>query len=213
MIKYASQWSVGSGKGDLERKTAEMIKSAVYFTAGAQNPPKQVKFDFYYMHCVNCSIFFPTFNAQPWLSQANKIRLLEWKGYLDLVMYASRRSPAPLLDEIANYAPKKPSTKNSPSEAAAGGQTSWPGIFQRLFEYGDDGHAVKLGRAVAHGQAFCEKYEKDGEEWCVVKGDMWEKIGHMVIDSVEDKGATWVRSAGFKEAWEEYGDRDVSGRL
>lgn len=46
-IKYASQWSVATE--ELEQKTVEMTNAAVYFTGGAQHPPKQVKFDFYYM--------------------------------------------------------------------------------------------------------------------------------------------------------------------
>jgi Questin oxidase-like len=40
MIKYASQWTVSPE--NLERKTVEMINNAIYFTAAAQNPPKQV---------------------------------------------------------------------------------------------------------------------------------------------------------------------------
>lgn len=147
------------------------------------------------MHCVNSSIFFPTFNAQPWLSEASKVRLLKFKGYLDLTMYASRRSPALFLNEISDYVP----AKKDPS------QTSWEGIFTRLFEYEDDGHAVKLGRAVANAKKVSKAYE--GEPWVKVKGGMWEKLGNMVIDSVEDTGATWARSVGFDEAWVEYKDR------
>src|SRR4051794_3139315 len=40
MIHYAKQWTVSPG--ELEKKTVEMINSAVYFTAAAQHPPKQV---------------------------------------------------------------------------------------------------------------------------------------------------------------------------
>ena len=40
MISYAKQWSVS--EDDLEEKTAEMINTAIYFTAAAQRPPKQV---------------------------------------------------------------------------------------------------------------------------------------------------------------------------
>ena len=89
MIKYASQFKVGSD--ELAEKTAEMMNAAIYYTAGAQHPPKQVKFDFYFMHCVNCSIFFPTFSKASWITAENKARLLEWKGRLDLCMYPSRR--------------------------------------------------------------------------------------------------------------------------
>lgn len=69
----------------------------------------------------------------------------------------------------------------------------------------DDGHAVKLGRAVAHGEVVSSKYED--QDWCKIKGFMWLKIGNMVIDSVEDDGEYWARSVGFDEAWEKYQDR------
>ena len=130
MISYAKQWTVFPDQ--LEAKTAEMINNAIYYTAAAQKPPKQVKFDFYYMHCVNSSIFFPTFNAQSWLSTTNKVRLLKFKAYIDLAMYASRRSPPLLLEEISTYVPKK----------LEKGDAEWPGLFGRLFEFHDE-----IGRA------------------------------------------------------------------
>lgn len=40
MFKLATQWSVT--EDNLEEKTAEMINNAIYFTAAAQHPPKQV---------------------------------------------------------------------------------------------------------------------------------------------------------------------------
>lgn len=199
MLSYTSQWIVTPET--LEEKTAEMINNSIYFTAAAQHPPKQVKIDFYYMHYVNSSIFYPTFNAQSWLSIENKVRMLQWKGYLDLAMYASRRSPPLLLNEITDYEPVKP-------EAA-----DWNGIFTRLFEFQDDGHAVKLGRAVRNGELICGKWAKGEGEWMKVKGGMWEKIGNMLIDSVEDSGAHWARSVGFEEAWKEYGDRKGKSQL
>ncbi|KAL8693477.1 MAG: hypothetical protein Q9218_001708 [Villophora microphyllina] len=191
MIKYASQWTVRVDELDL--KTAEMTNAAVYFTGGAQHPPKQIKFDFYYMHCVNCSIFFSSFLKAPWITPQNKVRLLQFKGWLDLAMYASRRAPEPLLDEITKYKPKH-----------AEGE-SWDGIFKRVVEHEDDGHASKLVRALRHGEEICKPYNDDPR--FRIKGDMWLKLGHMAIDSVEDTGVPWVRSAGFDEAWEEYENR------
>ncbi|KAJ8071539.1 hypothetical protein OCU04_001854 [Sclerotinia nivalis] len=176
MVKYASQWTVG--KGELEAKTAQMMNSAVYFTVAAQRPPKQVKFDFYNMHCVTSSTFFTSFNKQDFLSEAQKTRLLEWKGRVDLAMYTSRRSPQLLLEEISGYVPKH----------LEAGDAEWSGLFQRLFEFEDDGHAVKLGRAVAHAQVVNQGYE--GEDWAKIKDFMWLKIGNMIVDSVEDTGAT-----------------------
>ncbi|KAH8805934.1 hypothetical protein F5884DRAFT_823493 [Xylogone sp. PMI_703] len=199
MIKYASQWTVP--EAELEKKTVEMIDTAIYFTSTAQHPPKQVKFDFYFMHCVNSSIFFPSFNAQPWIPTAAKIRLLEWKGRIDLVMYASRRCPRLLEDEIVNYDPR-------PADNA---EVGWPGVYHRLFIFPDDGHAIKLARAVRNGELMSKKYDK--EKWCKIHGDTWLKIGNMVVDSIEDTGDNWARSVGFEEAWKGFGDRPRREKL
>ena len=124
---------------------------------------------------------------QDWLSAEIKARLLEWKIRMDLAMYASRRSPEIRLDDIRAYKPKKPS--------------GWGGIADRVCQVIDDGHAPKLIRALANGQQVGKPYE-DLPEFRV-KGDDWLQMGHMAIDSVEDaRGETWVRSAGFEEAWE-----------
>jgi len=110
-------------------------------------------------------------------------------------MYASRRSPVILMDEIIQYVPK--------DMEAGGGE--WKGIFNRLFEYKDDGHAVKMGRAVAHAELVSRGWED--QEWCKVRNFQFLMIGNMVVDSVEDEGEPWVRNAGFEEAWKDYKDR------
>ena len=190
MISLAAQWQVKPD--ELEKKTAEMINAAAYFTGSAQHPPKQVKFDFYYMHCINCSIFFSSFLKQEWLSTGNKVRLLEWKGRLDLAMYASRKSPELLMNEITDYSPKQP-------------RDGWEQIFQRVDRLEDDGHSAKFIRALAHGQRTSGPFEEK-ESW-PIQGDSWLQLAHMVIDSVEDDGDRWVRSAGFSQAWEKFRDR------
>ncbi|ORY19300.1 hypothetical protein BCR34DRAFT_621122 [Clohesyomyces aquaticus] len=186
MIKYATQYVVSEDR--LEEQTAEMINATIYYTSAAQHPPHIPKFDFYYMHCVNGSIFFSSFLNQSWLSTTNKARLLQWKVWIDLAMYASRQSPALLLDEITNYHPK------------AGNAAGWEDVFERARKFEDDGHLSKLVRALAHGEKFCKEYE--GREGFLVKGDMWRKLGHMAIDSVEAGEPHWVRSAGFAQAWD-----------
>jgi len=193
MIALASQWTVKPE--ELEQKTAEMINAAIYFAGAAQRPNKQVKFDFFYMHSVNCSIFFSAFIKEPWLSAENKCRLLEWKGRLDLAMYVSRGCPELLIDEIKNYQPKRP-------------EDSWADIVRRVDKLPDDGHASKLVRAIANGHQVCQPYEKEAEDVFPIKGDdMWLQLGHMAIDSVETNGPNWVRNTGFAQAWEEIPDR------
>ena len=47
MIRVASKWIVTPET--LERKTAEMTNAAIFFTAAAQRPPKQVRISFEYL--------------------------------------------------------------------------------------------------------------------------------------------------------------------
>ncbi|KAL8659838.1 MAG: hypothetical protein Q9226_000203, partial [Calogaya cf. arnoldii] len=82
---------------------------------------------------------------------------------------------------------------------------SWNEIIKRVIEHEDDGHASKLVRALKNGEQICKPYNDD--PGFRIKKDMWLKLGHMAIDSVEDTGEPWVRSAGFDEAWEKYQDR------
>lgn len=183
MISVASQYHIKPS--ELEEKTAEMINTAAYFTGAAQRKDRVVKFDFFYMHCLNSSIFFSSFLKQDWLSDANKARLLEWKVWNDLAMYASRKSPELLLDEIKNYKPKQPS--------------DWTGVIERVRRMEDDGHASKMIRALANGQQACAPYEAKLD--FRLKGDDWLQLAHMTIHSVEADGPHWVRSTGFDEAW------------
>jgi hypothetical protein len=140
------------------------------------------------MHCVNSSIFFSAFLSPTnnFLTPATKRRLLEWKVWNDITMYVSRGCPDLLLDQITHYTPAHDS--------------DWSSIIQRVNKLDDDGHASKLIRALAHGEQACAKYE--ASDAFVIKGDMWRKLGHMAIDSVEAGEPHWVRSCGFDAAWE-----------
>lgn len=141
------------------------MTSAVYYTSAAQRPSKEVKFDFFLMHCVNASIFLSKIVALRSLNVNSKIRLLEWKGRLDLLMFVSRGVPELRLDEVTNYkAPK-----------------DWNTIFGKSIVHPeDDGHASKLMRALAHGEEVCRPYEAQAKEkGLLVTGDMWLKIGNM----------------------------------
>lgn len=200
MLDVASQfWLEGSGDEELERKTAKMIDTVSYYTGGAQRPPKQVKFDFYFMHCVNCSVFYSAFLRQKWIKPEDKKRLVEWKARADLAMYASRRAPEILLEEIVGYKPKLPPKDDGEALKE---------VFERVVKTEDDGHAAKLVRAIAHGKSFTRKYQR--EEGFVLKEEAWDKLAHMAVDSVEDSGARWARSVGFDEAWTDFVDRPLA---
>jgi hypothetical protein len=185
MVSYASQVTVRPD--ELERKTAEMINACALFTGGTQRSDKAVKFDFFFMHCINASIFWSSFLKQEWLSDDAKVRLLEWKIRLDLALYASERSPEIHLEEIRAYQPKLPS--------------GWNEIQDRVCAFDDDGHASKLVRALAHAEKACKPYEYS--EDFRLKGGDWLQLAHMAIDSVEMPGNNWVMMAGFDEAWKD----------
>lgn len=183
----------------------------VYYTSAAQRPSKKVKIDFFFIHCVNSSIFLSSIVKLPFLSTRNKLRLLEWKGRLDLLMYVSRGSPDLRLDEVTNYPVNN----------------EWPAIFSKSVNHpDDDGHLVKFVRALAHGQQVCKQFESRGPQEVPVNGKMWLQIGNMgesflcivevfiancptAIDSTagSNDGAMWIRSTGFDEAWENMPDR------
>ncbi|KAJ5958157.1 uncharacterized protein N7479_005307 [Penicillium vulpinum] len=186
MMKYASQYTVSEDQ--VEERVADMINTVAYYTSAAQSPNREMKLDFFLLHCVNASIFFSKIINLPFMTQQSKLRMMEWKGRIDLLMYVSRGSPELLLDQVANYPIKE----------------DWPQIFVRSIAHpGDDGHLAKLARALAHGQKVCQTYESKIPEM-PIKGDMWLRIGNIAVDSTVEEGdkPMWIRFAGFKEAWE-----------
>lgn len=196
MIHHASKYHVPLDQ--LSQKTAEMMDATVFYTAAAQHPPKAIKIDFFFMHCVNASIFWPTFNALSWISDENKCRLLEWKGRLDLVMYVSRGTPPLLKEEIEAYT------------AETDKDVTWGQLGERLYKItNDDGHAIKLLRALGTAEQVCK-----GLEGGKVQKEQWLGIGRMVVDSVEavqgSDQSPWARSVGFDKAWDDVKERPKS---
>ncbi|OJJ95464.1 hypothetical protein ASPACDRAFT_55148 [Aspergillus aculeatus ATCC 16872] len=190
MLTYAAQYTVSAEQ--LEERTAEMINTVVYYTSAAQRPSKQIKFDFFYLHSLNSSIFFSKLLTLPFLDTTTKCRLLEWKGRLDLLLYVSRGTPELYLDEIRAY----PTAH------------SWAEIFAFCNRHSqDDGHLAKLVRAVANGERACRPFEEE-RRW-PIKGDMWLRIANMAMDSTSDHDhhPMWVRSTGFDQAWREFDGR------
>ncbi|EQL33460.1 hypothetical protein BDFG_04603 [Blastomyces dermatitidis ATCC 26199] len=192
IIEIASQFSVGPDQ--LEEKLAELFNAVAYFAGAAQRPNKRIKFDFFYMHCVTSTIFLAAFATQPWISKKNKLRVLEWKGRVDLMMYASRGAAELRLEEIASYKPK----------------ISWEEVFaQAIHHPREDGHVSKFVRTLAYGEKLCKPFEADEkyQEAFLVRGDMWIKLANMVIDSVQGDDEMWIRHVGDDRAWEGVAER------
>lgn len=147
----------------------------------------------------------------PWLTPAEKRRLLEYKIRLDLVQYVERGRPPINIDAIYSYEPKVASNSSVRGKRARATIECFVSRLQvsnirpaeigrRLMEFGDDGHGIKQARATA----ICYELMKDWENasWAILRGDdVWKKIQHMVVGSLEVNGPLYVRSAGFDEAW------------
>lgn len=65
----------------------------------------------------------------------------------------------------------------------------------------DDGHAIKLARAIVVCKNIMTKFES--ARWAKIGGDVWLKIMHLVADStqVPEGVERWMESSGFEEAW------------
>ncbi|KAJ5831991.1 hypothetical protein N7474_000302 [Penicillium riverlandense] len=190
MLSYAAKYRVAGDR--MNEALADMINTVVYYTSAAQRPTKEIRIDFFYIHCVNSTIFFSKIIDLPFLDEAAKVRMLEWKGRLDLLMYVSRGAPDLLPSEVTKYPAKD----------------DWATVFSRSITHpGDDGHLAKLARAVAHGQRVCQPFES--QQKMPISGDMWLKIGNMAVDSTiaEDERPMWIRSTGFDEAWARFKGR------
>jgi hypothetical protein len=160
-----------------------------------------------------------TLNAQDWIPLETKARLLEWKIRMDLLQYAARGVPELSLEKLAAYQPRKPQAGGSLEGKTDSTHTCCLStsadclvtaeIIARLHDFPDDGHAIKLGRAAVICRNICKKYEDEGRDWLKIKGDdMWAKVCHLIVDSVEAPGEHWVRSCGFAEAWKVCADCD-----
>ena len=198
LCEISAKWKVGVE--NLEEKTAEMINVNAFITGAAQRPNKEVKLDFFFIHCVNASIFFSAFNKQEWLRAEDKARLLEWKGRTDLLTYASRLAPELYADEITNFTPQQD------------GMT-WSLLIERTNKIThDDGHVPKLVRALAHGAKICAPYEarQDISYKFPLKGDGWLQIANMALDTTTNPRLPdrWVRGAGGENNWEKFADRN-----
>ncbi|KAK7900346.1 hypothetical protein LTR67_004092 [Exophiala xenobiotica] len=105
LLGLAAEYTLdGSSSEDtLKLRLAEMINVIAWMASACQNPKKAVKFDFFLMHAVNCSIFLSVFGELPWLNLRSRIRLLEFKVRMNLVMYVTQGCPELFAEEITNY--------------------------------------------------------------------------------------------------------------
>ncbi|KAF4998487.1 hypothetical protein FGRMN_3106 [Fusarium graminum] len=195
MINLAARVRVG--QEELDERMAEMVHTSAFAASGAAfHPPYSPRFDFILMHHINSTPFFITLNNQSWIPASVKARFLENKIRLDLLQYIARGTPALRGDLLREYKPQDGDNLVDKPED----------LLPRIHEIMDDGHTVKLARALMLAQRVTKQYED--REWVRIKGDdEWLKAVYVLLDvngEADRQGETlWVRSAGFEEAWKD----------
>ncbi|KAF2009071.1 hypothetical protein BU24DRAFT_90151 [Aaosphaeria arxii CBS 175.79] len=169
-----SHWHVDPTPDSLATHLHATLHSTILISGAAQHPRKKPSIEFFMMHSANLSALFPTFVVGlEWLDDAHKARLLNWKGWMDLVIYAANGCPELFVERVKGYVGK--------GEGNGGG---WEEVLRRARRYPDDGHSAKFVRAV-----LCAKEVVGSTEGVEVDGGLGEgdflKIARMAMDSVE----------------------------
>lgn len=159
-------------------------------------------------------------NEKLWIPDTVKGRWLEWKIRLFLIEYIARGCPPLAKDYLDQYmaTSSKPTSKGQPHFLISAKPKYLVKSVQLRFydsdydvEYRvrhaqtakDDGHIIKLIRALRIGQMACRGYEQ--RPGIHIKGDeAWDRIEQLVIDSIGTGGDfsnKWVLNTGFEEAW------------
>ncbi|KAJ5592638.1 hypothetical protein N7537_009542 [Penicillium hordei] len=197
LVPLAAQFQVTPET--LERAAAEVISCSA-FTTAAQKPGKTPKVDFFYLHMVTSAFFVQLLLSEDWISIENKVRLVEWKGRIDLTWYAANGSPELQKEVVNEY---KPTLSND---------MDWAELYRAANEVHDDGHIVKFIRALKNGEDVVTPFEGGpGAADFPVQGDMWLKMAKLCYDGTAEiidepnrlLSRKWVFGAGFDLAWKE----------
>ena len=175
-----------------ERGAAETINCCAYIAGATQRPGKASKIDFFHMHAVTSSMFMTVFLNQPWISIENKIRMVEWKGRLDLVWYSASAAAELRIEDVENY------------EAGKSAGMDWAALYKAINTTHDDGHLAKFVRALKNGEDISKPFEHgEGADSFPIKGEMWLKLAQMSFDSTVDVPTVgkWLWGTGFDQAW------------
>lgn len=187
MLSLASQFRVEPGT--LEQRCTEMISAAAYMAGAGQRSGRPRKIDFFLMHDVTSSILLTVLARQEFIPLADRMRLVEFKGRMDLVWYAACGAPKLHVATIDKY------------EAGASAGWGWTELFTAVNSMHDDGHVAKFVRALKHGQDVESTAPMDV---LPVKGDAWLNLAKMAYDTnlglPGDK--KWIFFTGFDEPWE-----------
>ncbi|CAG8180194.1 unnamed protein product [Penicillium salamii] len=163
MIKYAIQFTVSVET--LDDRVAELIETAAYCLACSQRPGKAAKFDFFLLHGLTSSIFLSNIIYHPSLDLRTKVRLVEWKGRSDLIIWASCKCPKLYPSRLQDHGRNK----------------TWDELISWALNHPEeDSHFSKSIRALMHGERICHRRRSEGKTpRLMVDDEIWLKAGNM----------------------------------
>jgi hypothetical protein len=195
IVSIAAQYQVQATPDAVERAMAEMMSCSAY-TVAAQRAGKARKIDFYLLHLSTSAFSTYVLLQEDWIKIEDKARLLEYKARVDLLWYAGNGSAELDLKYIRDYQPSLSKGMD------------WATLYKVVNDVHDDGHIVKLVRALKLGETVVQPYEQDEKpDHFPVTGDLWLKMAQMCHDStfgIEDliePSLKWVYGSGFDMAW------------
>jgi hypothetical protein len=200
LASIAAKFRVGDDHSNWEPFLVESTSCAAYNAAAAQRKHKAVKIDFFSMHAVTSSLFLSLLVRQSWIPDEQKVKLIEWKGRLDLAWYASCGSPELNIDPVKSYKPTKSRAMN------------WQNLYDASIKCHDDGHITKFLRALRSAEKEARDLEQRmGEDAVIslpIRDDLWVRVGQMCLDSTMDVPLEekWLMGAGFDPVWKKIAD-------
>ena len=199
MAQAAAQFRVEPTEDDVERATAEMISCAAWACGAAESggTDRGRKMDFFGMHGVTSSLSVTAMVRQPWISIADKARLVERKTWLDLTCFVASGSPELREQNLSGYEP-----------TLSKSITDWGELYAAVRGQHDDGHAVKLIRALKNGEDATARFDQEPgvADFLPVRGDSWFRLAQLCYDTTttgrvnpEEK---FVWGIGFEQSWQ-----------
>ncbi len=179
MAQVAAQFRVGLDEDGVERAMAEMISCAAYACGAAESgksrgPDCGRKMDFFGMHGVTSSLSVTVMVRQPWISTADKARLVERKTRLDLACYIASGTPELREQNVLGYEP-----------TLSKDIMDWDALYAAVRGEHDDGHAAKFVRAVKNGEDVTAQFSQESGVATLlpVRGGSWFRLAQLCYDT------------------------------